>query len=226
MTSRSRLLVSIILIIAYWIFAVFSSQSDNIEPPGNLTAIVTSILFAKIVTLVILFLLLTFEGDSMHNLGFHSPGLSAQLLRGILFGIVIWLIIHIGLNPLIKYLLPENELQRVNMAMYFREFSNVLVWIPLVIFGGGFVEEFQRIFILTRFEKWLKTPGLILSLVVSTIVFGMGHLYQGPNSAISAGASGLLFAMVYLRKRMAWEAVSAHAFYDVIGVVVGWMVAR
>ena len=149
MTSRSRLLVSIILIIAYWIFAVFSSQSDNIEPPGNLTAIVTSILFAKIVTLVILFLLLTFEGDSMHNLGFHSPGLSAQLLRGILFGIVIWLIIDIGLNPLIKYLLPENELQRVNMAMYFREFSNVLVWIPLVIFGGGFVEEFQRIFILT-----------------------------------------------------------------------------
>lgn len=143
MTSRSRLLVSIILIIAYWVFAVFSSPSDTIAPPENLTDVVTSILFAKIVTLAILFLLLTFEGESLNDLGFRWTGLRRQILSGILFGILIWLIIHIGLNPVIKYLLPDNELQRVNMAQYFREFRNVLVWIPLVFSAAASSRSFS-----------------------------------------------------------------------------------
>jgi membrane protease YdiL (CAAX protease family) len=225
MNSKTPLLVSIAAIVLYWIFAATIANRESIPPADDLGSIVGSILLIKLVTLAIILALLKFEEESLENIGLRSSGMVRKIMSGAALGIVIWIIIHILINPAIKVLIPANEAHRVDMSVYFQKLSQLMVWIPLVIFAGGFVEELQRIFILTRFEKWLKTPGLIISLVIGTIVFGMGHLYQGPNSAISAGISGLLFACVYLRKRSAWEAVSAHAVYDVVGVVVGFLVS-
>ncbi len=226
MTQKNRLSVSIAAIVAYWIFAAFIATHETFPPADDLRAIVTSILVTKFVTLGVILLLMLFEQESFTRIGFDASDVLKKVFTGMMFGTLIWIIVHIVVNPTLKAMLPANAAQSVNMAAYFREPFALLVWIPLVIFAGGFVEELQRIFILTRFEKWLKAPGLILSLIIGTIVFGLGHLYQGPNGAISAGVSGLLFAFVYLRKRSAWEAIAAHGFYDVIGVVVGFAVSR
>jgi membrane protease YdiL (CAAX protease family) len=226
MTSKSRLYVSIAVIILYWAFALNVATRDSMPPANDLRAIVSSILLVKFSVLAIVVLLLMFENEPLTNLGFNSSDLIKRILIGTGWGAGIWLIIHVMINPAIKSLMPVPSAQPVNMAAYFKEPEQLLIWIPLVIFAGGFVEEVQRIFILTRFEKLLRTSGLILSLIVGTIIFGMGHLYQGLNGAISAGISGLFFAFVYLRKRSAWEAVSAHALYDVIGVVIGFLVSQ
>src|SRR5205085_1551 len=94
---------------------------------------------------------------------------------------------------------------------YFKEPRNLLAWLPIGIFGGGVVEELQRIFIFTRFEKRLGRPGLIFGIVLSSTMFGLGHRYQGLAIAISTAVSGLVFAFVYLRRRSALEPITAHA---------------
>ena len=54
-------------------------------------------------------------------------------------------------------------------------------------------------------------------------VFGFGHLYQGFGGMIPAMVRGLLYASVYLRKRRAFEAVSAHATFDLINITFGYI---
>jgi len=97
----------------------------------------------------------------------------------------------------------------------------IVILFFLGIVKGGFFEEFWRIFVLTRFEKAFKTPGLVFALVVSSIVFGFGHAYQGLSGIISIGIIGLLYALVYLRKRNAVEAIAAHTTFNVIQTILG-----
>ena len=57
-------------------------------------------------------------------------------------------------------------------------------------------------------------------------MFGLGHLYQGLGTAISTAVSGLVFALVYLRRRSALEPVIAHAFSDVLAMLAATMLAQ
>jgi membrane protease YdiL (CAAX protease family) len=106
----------------------------------------------------------------------------------------------------------------------FLNLYNLPILILLTSFKGGFSEELWRIFVLTRFEKLLGRTGLIFALIAGSIIFGVGHLYQGVNSVITVGIVGFLYSLVYLRKRLALEAIIAHATYDIIAVLLGFII--
>ena len=57
-----------------------------------------------------------------------------------------------------------------------------------------------------NFEKMFGKPGLIIALILSSIIFGAGHLYQGMRGLISISIIGFLYALVYFRKRSAQRA--------------------
>jgi membrane protease YdiL (CAAX protease family) len=97
------------------------------------------------------------------------------------------------------------------------------LWILAALFKGAFSEELWRIFALTRFEKWLAKPGLIFALILGSVVFGFGHLYQGLSGLITIAIVGFLYALVYLRRRRALEAVFAHATFNMIGIGLGYI---
>ena len=109
---------------------------------------------------------------------------------------------------------------------HFTNMSYLPLWILSGILGGGFVEEFQRVFILTRFEKWKGSRIIIFILLLDVISFGIGHLYQGMAGAFSAGITGLLFGLIYLRKRSFIEVFVCHAIYDVIGITIGHIIVQ
>jgi membrane protease YdiL (CAAX protease family) len=123
-------------------------------------------------------------------------------------------------------LIPRPPASGPSVMTFFKDPANLLAWIPIGIFGGGIVEELQRIFIVTRFEKWLGRPGLILGIVLSSAMFGFGHLYQGLGSAIATAVSGVVFSLVYLRRRSAVEPVTAHAFSDVLAMLGATLLSR
>jgi hypothetical protein len=76
----------------------------------------------------------------------------------------------------------------------------------------------------TRFEKLSGRSGLVFALILGSLVFGLGHTYQGLDAVLANAIQGLLFALVYLRKRAAWEPVVAHAVYDLIGITLGFLI--
>ncbi len=88
------------------------------------------------------------------------------------------------------------------------------------VFMGGFIEELQRLFIITRFERCFGTIDIVGALVMESLLQGAGHAYQGPERAFIYIFIGLAFGLVYLRKRSAAEAMACHAVYDVFVVTL------
>ena len=88
----------------------------------------------------------------------------------------------------------------------------------LVVFvAGGLREEIQRAFLLHRFDVWLGGP--IVGLVVTSVGFGAGHLFQGVDAAITTGLLGAFWAAVYLRRRSAAAPIVSHAGFDLVQIV-------
>jgi membrane protease YdiL (CAAX protease family) len=93
------------------------------------------------------------------------------------------------------------------------------------ILGGGLTEELSRIFVLTRFEKAFQRPGLYVALIFSSVIFGIGHLYQGTGAAISTGIYGVVIGLIFIRRRSALEVITAHAFSDVLAILAATLLA-
>jgi CAAX protease family protein len=61
----------------------------------------------------------------------------------------------------------------------------------------------------------------IAALAVTSLVFAVGHLYQGVSGAISAGCAGLVLGGAYLASgRNLWVPILAHGANDTVGFVL------
>ena len=82
-------------------------------------------------------------------------------------------------------------------------------------------EEFVfRGYLLTRLAQVLGgTPRAWLAgVLLTSAAFGLGHVYQGASGVITAGLSGLVFGMLYLRAgRNLWVPMIAHGTVDTVG---------
>ena len=137
-----------------------------------------------------------------------------------------FVVINALLDSLLGGLFPRPTAHGPSVMTFFRDPRNLAAWLPIGIFGGGFVEELQRVFIVTRFEKRFGRPGLVLGIVLSSAMFGWGHLYQGVGTAIGTGLAGAVYALLYLRRRSALEPMAAHACADVLAVLAATLLAR
>jgi membrane protease YdiL (CAAX protease family) len=59
-------------------------------------------------------------------------------------------------------------------------------------------------------DRWKKA----LALVISSAIFGIGHITQGWGAVALAGAIGLGLGLVILYYESIWESVFAHGFFD------------
>jgi len=107
---------------------------------------------------------------------------------------------------------PENPLQDL-----LRSRRDAWLFALVVFIAGGLREEIQRAFLLQRFEVWLGGP--IVGLVVTSVGFGAGHLFQGVDAAITTGLLGAFWAAIYLRRRSAAAPIVSHAGFDLVQIV-------
>jgi len=91
---------------------------------------------------------------------------------------------------------------------------DAILFALVVVVAGGIREEIQRAFILRRFGVWLGGP--IAGLIVSSVVFGLGHRLQGNDVAIATGMLGFYWGVVYLRRRSCVGPMVSHAGFNLI----------
>jgi membrane protease YdiL (CAAX protease family) len=223
--KRSALGAALCVIVLYWLYQIVTQGSDQ-SLSGQFSDLVLRIARNKLLVFGAMFLLLRLDGEGFGSLGLGRKEWPKHLGMGLIIGFAMFVALSVVLNSVMNSLIPRPPASGPTVMKFFTEPGNLLVWLPIGILGGGVVEELQRIFILTRFEKWLGRPGLILAAVLSSAMFGYGHLYQGLGSAISTGVSGLVFVLVYLRRRSALEPITAHAFSDVLAMAAATMLAR
>ena len=79
---------------------------------------------------------------------------------------------------------------------------------------AGIVEEIvYRGFVLWYLALFVP---LWAAVVVSSVIFGLGHSYQGINGATRAGLVGLAFGVLYVGTGSIWLPIVAHMLLDVL----------
>lgn len=224
---RNPLHVSFAVIFLVWmqdiarqfIFPSFVTDLYQSIPRFLLTAFLFGIIYILVVVL-----LLRYSKETFPDIGFSRINIDKQIRNGVLIGLGIFIFITFLVSPVVDALLPKTAAEGIDKSALFSSALMVPLLILLTAFKGGLSEELWRIFYLTRFQKaWGKT-GLILSIIIGSVMFGLGHIYQGTGAVISTAIIGVLYAVVYLRKRLAWEVIIAHATYDCIAIVLGFII--
>lgn len=86
---------------------------------------------------------------------------------------------------------------------------------------AGFREELWRaatmagIFHLAP-KKWNQAVKTGLALGISSVLFGLGHLYQGATGVLGTTLLGIALGAIMLRHKSVWPAIMAHGCFDAV----------
>jgi len=160
------------------------------------------------------------------TLGLDIPvgtnGLYGLLLIAVLtIGLVV---VHMNIGWVVtpkRY--PELRAQMRELKILPRTTNEMLVFLGVSVTAGVWEELMYRGFLI-----WFITPyiGLVGAAVLSSLIFGLGHGYQGWKGIVRTFVLGGVFALAYVLTHSLWWVMAAHALVDLWGGTLGWRVMR
>lgn len=98
----------------------------------------------------------------------------------------------------------------------------VLLFVPVAVTAGISEELLYRGYLI-----WYLAPvrGVLVAVVLSTLLFGLAHLYQGWRGVLGSTALGLIFGSLYAVSGSLWWVMGLHAVNDLQFCLVGLFLA-
>jgi len=96
--------------------------------------------------------------------------------------------------------------------------------LPLALFAGVYEEILFRGLLLSRLTTLLHLPRLgrrgaaVLAAFASSLLFSLGHAYQGVPGMVQTFAVGAVLCAVALWRKNLWACIVAHAAIDTFGL--------
>ena len=224
-SSRAVLHLSLAVIVASWVWQVFFRPGGG-TLPADFGTFVLKIARSKAIVLAVIVVLLRLGGEGANAVGLSRKDAWRRIGIGLAIGLPMFVVFNAVLDSALAAVFPKPAQTGPSVMAFFEDPRHLFAWLPISVLAGGFVEELQRVFVLSRFEKRFGRAGLVFAILASSAVFGHGHLYQGLGTAIGTGLAGVAWSLLYLRRRSALEPMAAHACADVIAVIAATLIAR
>ena len=132
------------------------------------------------------------------------------------------------ISPITERLWPTAE-TREEVAEIAGHLPVALKWLGIVWTFAAFGEETAyRGYLLTRAADALgrTKPAYWIAVVIVSVLFGIGHYWNGSGGMISSGFAGLVLGSAYmLAGRNLWASILAHGLIDTVFLVadyLGW----
>lgn len=175
-----------------------------------------------LIGLVLVVALSVLRDNGFGRLGYRRP---SSWWRVILVAIVLAFVFEIGsalwLEPYVASV-TGSETDLGVFDVLHGNLPNTLAMIGIGWIVGGFLEEmFFRGFLVQETGRLLggRMSGYVIGVIVSSVVFGLSHYYQGPTGMIMTGLFGFAFGVIYLlNARNLWLNILIHGFVDTIGI--------
>jgi membrane protease YdiL (CAAX protease family) len=208
-----ELLVFLFLIVPSMGLSFFVVRLGNLS--FRLTATSTILRDLALVSLILYFLRRNDEPQARVGWNFAHAWQDAGL------GILLYLPMLLGIGVVEQILRsagftsPATQLPHALTAKDPAEFvlAGVLVVVVAVaeeiIFRGYLILRLKAV---TGSDLW--------AAILSSIIFSLGHGYEGTAGVIAVGCMGLFFAVVYLSRRSLVAPIVMHFLQDFIGIVV------
>lgn len=147
----------------------------------------------------------------------------AVILGGLGLGAALSLFSMIFVEPLIERITKiPHDVSAVEGVR--GNWKSLLGWLAMVWIVVALIEEgLYRGFLMTEMVRVIGTGvlGLIITLVVSSVVFGLSHSYQGRSGTWSTGIIGGLLGLIFILSGFnLWLAIFTHGFIDTISLIL------
>lgn len=193
--------------------------------PGHAGALSPLFIFAvsaidTVVLLGLIVLFLRLSGDRPRAVFLGVRRIPDELVYGVLTVPLVFLLV---LAVQVSVRLAAPFLHNVEVSPFLPLLASPTLlagFIVLVLVAGGLREELQRAFLLHRFEQ--RLGGGRIGVIVTSIMFGLGHVMQGWDAAIVTGLLGAFWGVVYLSRRSVAATVTSHALFNVAQIALGY----
>jgi len=105
-----------------------------------------------------------------------------------------------------------------------RTTPEMLLALLLVVVVALTEESIFRGYLMLRFQAITRAP--VWSLFLSTIVFSLGHGYEGTAGVVTVGTMGLAFCLVYMWRKSLVAPITMHFFQDLVTIVLVPLLTR
>jgi membrane protease YdiL (CAAX protease family) len=79
-------------------------------------------------------------------------------------------------------------------------------------------ESIFRGYLILRFRNVFASPAI--AVVLSAVIFSLGHGYEGTAGVITVGVMGFIFALVYVWRRSLVAPMVMHFLQDFLSIVL------
>ena len=183
----------------------------------SLSFVVTMSLADTVVLIALMVALTRARGESVSALWLGQRSVWKEALLGVslvpsIFLMVVVILTSVRLFAPVLHNVETNPLEEMATG----GLMNAAAFGVVGILAGGVREELQRAFMLRRFEYF---GGVNVGVVVLSIAFGLGHVVQGWDAAVTTGALGFVWAVMYLWRRSSIAPLVSHAGFNSIDVL-------
>jgi len=190
----------------------------------SITYVVVLSLADAAVLIGLILLLLAAHGDRPREVLLGTRPIAREFAAGLPMTLAVFalaIVVLGGVQLIAPWLhnVPQNPMQDL-----LRRPRDAGLFALVVVVAGGVREEIQRAFIIHRFDRWLGGAGV--GIVVSSAMFGVGHLLQGYDVAITTALMGAFWAVVYVRRRSVIAPLVSHSGFDLIELTQYFLVSR
>lgn len=176
----------------------------------------SSLLDAALVAILIR-IFLAMSGEHSRDVFLGRRPVAGEVARGLALIPLLWIGV-VSVIFAITTLLPSLHNVATNpLEAYMDSPLEAGVFTIVVILAGGVREELQRGFILHRFDQ--RLGGARVGLAIFSLAFGLFHLQQGFDVAIAVGLLGVVWGVIYLRRRSVVTSMVSHAGFDAVQVL-------
>ncbi len=166
-----------------------------------------------------------FQGRPFAQLGLDFP----IGIRGQVGFLVVAVVVAVAVQQLLRIRRISHEtLQRSlvtlkRLKIMPRTRGELAVFMLVAITAGVWEELLYRGFLL-----WFLSPvaGVIGAVLISSAIFGIGHVYQGWRGVLMTGTVGLIFAVLYALTLSLWWLMAAHALMDIYGGLAAFLLRQ
>ena len=179
---------------------------------------------AVAVTLLFMLLLLKRSGIALRDLGFRMPGGWQGCLKLILLTVAAMGGTVLLALVIVPAIIPSTGEGSGAFDFLRGDLVALILFLLFVAWGTAAIgeETIFRGFLLPRLESLFGggAAATLAALLTQSILFGLGHAYQGLHGIVLTGLIGLVMGLVYLAgKRWLVPVILAHGLIDTISLI-------
>ncbi|WP_159451726.1 type II CAAX endopeptidase family protein [Pedobacter africanus] len=174
-----------------------------------------------VICLLAIWFLLRKDGKTFGAIGLSKNGLTGKAVFIGVLSALVWVgFMQLIYIPVIKHLFTVPDYTEYNFIR--GNASKLMMIIIAAWLIGGFYEEIVfRGYIQSLLRKRFTRHGLLWSIIVTSILFGLYHWQQDIFGVIAAGLGGLYWGLLY--KKYAdnlWVPILSHAIFDTVTLIL------